>query len=105
MRRYIDRLRHLQEGDVSAVRELVRQMHTTDTPEARARDQQWDLRTVLELLKLTAVQLEEYDTYGEGLVDPAEACEEAIRNYDRTLTLALVHLIGHARQDLAMERL
>jgi hypothetical protein len=105
LRRYIDRLRHLQEGDFSGVRELARPMQPGKTSEVGARDQQWDLRTVLELLKLMAVQLGEVGTFGEGLADPGEACEEAIRNYDRALSLALVHLIGLARQDLAMELL
>ena len=66
---------------------------------------QWDLTTVLELLKSVMVRLAEGDNFGEDPADPKEACEEAIRNYDRALSLALVHLIGHARQDLAMERL
>jgi hypothetical protein len=60
---------------------------------------------VLELLKSMAAQLVEDDKSGEGLADPKEACEEAFRNYDRALSLTLGHLIGHARQDLAMEGL
>jgi hypothetical protein len=37
--------------------------------------------------------------------DLSEACEEVTRNYDRALSLVLVQLLSHARQDLAMERL
>jgi hypothetical protein len=105
LRRYIERLGFLQEGGASDVRELTQQVQTGDTSGTRVRDQQWNLRTVLELLKLMAVQLEEDDTFREGLVDPEEACEEAFRNYDRALALTLGHLIGLARQDLAMESL
>jgi hypothetical protein len=68
-------------------------------------DRKWDLRTVLDLLKSAAAQLSQEEQPTDGVADLSEACEEAIRNYDRALSLALVQLIGHARQDLAMERL
>jgi len=41
----------------------------------------------------------------KALPSPRKACEEAIRNYNRALSLALAQLIGHARQDPAMDRL
>jgi hypothetical protein len=80
-------------------------MGTADTSDVPAPDQRWDLRTVLELLKLVAEHLGDRSQKGEGLPNPREACEEAIRNYDRALYLALAELIGHARQDLALDRL
>ena len=101
LERYIERLNRLQEGSIGGVPELVHSMPTNDSPETRAKDQQWDLRTVLELLKLIAIQLGKDGKFGDGLEDPSEVCEEAIRNYNRALSLALVQLIGHARQDLA----
>ena len=60
---------------------------------------------MLELLNLVAAHPAEYDHVNEGLATPEEACEEAIRNFNRALSLALAQLIGHARQDLAMDRL
>jgi hypothetical protein len=104
LRRYVERLYHLQGEEVLNVSSLVQPEQTGNNSESLVYDQQWDLRTVLELLKLMAAQPAE-NQFGEGLMDPSEACEEAIRNYDRALSLALVQLIGHARQDLAMERL
>lgn len=101
--RYIQRLYHLQDGSSSKVDGLVYPVQTNDTPESLPYDRQWNLRTVLGLLKLVAFRLSE-DDFGDGAADLSEACEQAIRNYDRALSLALVHLIGHARQDLAMER-
>lgn len=103
--RYIERLWHLQDEDISSVRERLQQIGTGKVSEVPAPDQRWDLRTVLELLKLVAAHLADDGQYGEGLPNPAEACEEAVRNYDRALYLALAALIGHARQDLAMDRL
>jgi hypothetical protein len=105
LRRYIERLYRLQDRDAGSVPEFAQPMQTEEVTEIPAYDQQWDLRTVLDLLKSVAVRLAEEEKLGEGLADPREACEEAIRNYDRALSLALAHLIGHARQDLAMERL
>lgn len=99
--RYIERLSRLQGEKIGGAPALVPPMRA----ETFAKDRQWDLKTVLELLKLVAVQLGKDGKSGEGLEDPRDACEEAIRNYDRALSLALVQLIGHARQDLAMERL
>jgi hypothetical protein len=103
--RYIERLYRLQHEYASGVSEFARPIQTGDTPESCAHDQQWDLVSVLDLLRSVAVQLVEADKLGQDLADPKEACEEAIRNYDRAVSLALVHLIGFARQDLAMERL
>ncbi len=105
LRRYIERLNRLQDRFASRVFEFAQPMRAEQVPEVHARDQRWDLGTVLELLKSVAVRLAEDDKPSEGLADPREAREEAIRNYDRALSLALAHLIGHARQDLAMERL
>ncbi len=102
--RYIQRLYHLQDGSSSSVGDLVHPAQFSDAPESLPHDRKWDLRTVLKLLKLIAFQLAE-DEFSDGVPDLREACEQAIRNYDRALSLALVHLIGHARQDLAMERL
>lgn len=103
--RYIERLYRLQHEYASGISKFARPMQTGDSPESPAHDQQWDLTTVLELLKWVMSRLVENDKLGEGPADPKDACEEAIRNYDRALSLALVHLIGFARQDLAMERL
>lgn len=95
----------MQDRYADGVFEFAQPLQTEELPEVHVHDRRWDLGTVLELLKLYAVRLAEDDKSGEGLADPREACEEAIRNYDRALSLALAHLIGHARQDLAMERL
>jgi hypothetical protein len=103
--RYIERLWNLQNEDISSVRERLQQIGTGNLAEVPAHDQRWDLRTVLELLKLVAASLADDGQYGQDLPSPAEACEEAVRNYDRALYLALAALIGHARQDLAMDRL
>jgi hypothetical protein len=88
--KYIERLKHLQ---------------AADAPEAPAHDQQWDLRTVLELLKSMNAQLANHGDTGKDLSTVGEACEEAIRNYNRALSLVLTQLIGHAKQDLALDRL
>jgi hypothetical protein len=103
--RYIERLYRLQDGYDNDVSRFVRPVQTEGNPEIPTPDRKWDLTTVLGLLKSVAARLGEENSLGEGLADPREACEEAIRNYDRALSLALVHLIGFARQDLAMERL
>jgi hypothetical protein len=90
LRRYIERLQALQaEGN----------------PKAPTHDQQWDLRTVLGLLERVAAQLAQTGQVGEVLLDVREACEETIRNYNKALSLVLAQLIGHARQDLAIDRL
>jgi hypothetical protein len=102
--RYIKRLYRLQDEYTSGVSEYAQLLQTGGVPDSSARDRRWDLAAVLELLKSVA-SLGEDDKPVEGIADPSEACEEAIRNYDRALSLALGHLIGHARQDLAMERL
>jgi|SRR5579863_1007398 len=103
--RYIERLYRLQHEYASGISKFARPMQTGNIPESPSRDQQWDLTTVVELLKFIVARLVEDDKPGKDLVDPKEACEEAIRNYDRALSLALAHLIGFARQDLAMEGL
>jgi len=103
--RYIERLYRLQDENASNVRELLQSMQAKNITENAVADQQWDLRTVLELLKLVAVRLVQKGKISEGLPDPAEACEEAMRNYNRALSLVLAQLIGHARQELAMESL
>lgn len=68
-------------------------------------DNEWDLRTVLALLNSGGRHLAEQGDVNKDAPNPGEACEEAIRNYNRALSLALAQLIGHARQDLAMDRL
>lgn len=88
--KYIERLEHLQ---------------ATDSPEVPTQDQQWDLRAVLELLKFMNAQLAKHGDTGKGHLNIKEACEEAIRNYNRAVSLALTQLIGHARQDLALDHL
>lgn len=101
--RYIQRLNHLEDKYAGGVRDLARPTQTEHISRNSACDQQWDLATVLELLKSVLARLVEGANSDGGLADPKEACEEAIRNYDRALSLALAHLIGYARQDLAME--
>lgn len=103
--RYIERLLCLQTEDVSSVRERLQQIREGNMAEVSMPDQRWDLRTVLELLKVVVAQLPDNGQNGEGLMNPADACEEAVRNYNRALYLALAALIGHARQDLALDRL
>ena len=103
--RYVQRLYHLQQEYTGGISEFARPTQAAVTTESSARDQQWDLAAVVVLLKSAMTQLPEGDKLGDGLADPKEACEDAIRNYDRALSLTLGHLIGHARQDLAMEGL
>jgi hypothetical protein len=105
LRRYIDRLYYMQGGDVTYVRELGYPTQTSVTSSDPSHDGRWDLRAVLDLLMALAAQLAEETGSCEGLADPRHACEQAIRNYDRALSLSLVHLIGHARQELAMQLL
>ena len=83
--RYIERLWRLQTEDVSSVRERVQQIRAGNTAVVPTSDQQWDLRTVLELLKMVAARLPDNGQDGEGLLNPADACEEAVRNYNRAL--------------------
>jgi hypothetical protein len=104
LRKYIQRLYHLENGADGSVSNGGYPQFG-DTPESVPHDRKWDLRTVLDLLKSAAAQLSQEEQPTDGVADLSEACEEAIRNYDRALSLALVQLIGHARQDLAMERL
>jgi hypothetical protein len=101
--RYIQRLNHLEDEYAGGVGEFTRPMQKEGTPKNSLGDQRWDLATVLELLKSILVRLIEGANLDKGLADPKEACEEAIRNYDRALSLAMAHLIGYARQELAME--
>ena len=105
MERYIERLYRLQDENTKDIREFLRRMQTTNTPEVPTHNQRWDLRAVLELLKLVITHLTEYGQIGEDLPNPGDACEEAVRNFDRALALVLVQLIGRAREDIAMERL
>lgn len=100
LKRYIQRLYHLQ----SNVSDPIDSSQTGDAAESVLDDRGWDLRTVLVLLKSIAVQILD-DQLSEDAADPIEACEQAMRNYDRALSLSLVHLIGYAQQDLAMETL
>jgi hypothetical protein len=100
LKRYIQRLYHLQ----SSVSDPINSAQTDDATEPVPDDRVWNLRTVLLLLKSIAVHVPD-DELMEGATDPIEACEQAMRNYDRALSLSLVHLIGYARQDLAMETL
>jgi hypothetical protein len=102
--RYIKRLYALQDVSSASVRDLVLPVEVGDGPESLPGDRKWDLRTVLGLVKSISFQLSE-DKFSDGSVSLREACEQAIRNYDRALSLTLVNLIGHARQDLSMERL
>lgn len=103
--RYIDRLYHLQDAGIVDTREPAGSIPNLVTSENSFHDRKWDLKAVLELLKIVARRLADKDGPREGLADPGDACEQAIRNYDRALSLSLVHLIGHARQELAMQLL
>jgi hypothetical protein len=105
LKRYIDRLYHLQDGDAAHVSELVLPTSISVISKNNFTDRRWDLRAVLELLRAEAFQLGEGNILDQGLTDPSEACEQAMRNYDRALSLSLAHLIGHARQELAMQPL
>ena len=100
LKRYVERLYNLQ----SSISDPINSAQTDDAVESVPNDREWDLRTVLLLLRSIVVQVPE-DELSERAVDPTEACEQAMRNYDRALSLSLVHLIGYARQDLAMETL
>lgn len=100
LKRYVQRLYHLQ----SSISNPISSAQTDDAAGPVPDDREWDLRTVLVLLKSIAAQVPD-DELSEGAADPIEACEQAMRNYDRALSLSLVHLIGYARQDLAMETL
>ncbi len=100
LKRYVQRLYHLQ----SSISDPISSAQSDDAAESVPDDREWDLRTVLFLLKSIAVQVPD-DELSEAAADPIEACEQAMRNYDRALSLSLVHLIGYARQDLAMETL
>jgi hypothetical protein len=102
--RYIQRLGNLQFGNGGSSQDLAYPAQVRDVVEPLTGDRQWNLRTVLELLKPVADQASE-DELGERASNVREACEQAMRNYDRALSLALAHLIGYARQDLAMEAL
>jgi hypothetical protein len=102
--RYVQRLYYLQDGSGRSASGLVPSAELGGAPDSLPDDRRWDLRAVLELLKAVAFQIPD-DEFTDAVVNVREACEMAIRNYDRALSLALVHLIGHARQDLAMELL
>jgi hypothetical protein len=100
LKRYVQRLYHLQ----ISISDPISSAKIDDAAKSVLDDREWDLRTVLVLLKSMAAQVSD-DELSEGAADPIEACEQAMRNYDRALSLSLVHLIGYARQDLAMETL
>jgi len=100
--RFIDRLSSLQSPDTSDVHERPARMQVSNTPEVSTDDKQWDLKTVLEVVKLAAEHPVEEGQSGESPPDLADICEEAIRNYDRALSPTLALLIGHAMQELAM---
>jgi hypothetical protein len=102
LKRYVQRLYHLQGGSSGSVIDLIHPAQASDAPEFFPDDRKWDLRTVLDLLNSVALQLPE-DGLSEGATDLREASEQAIRNYDRALSLSLVHLIGQAKLDLAVE--
>jgi hypothetical protein len=106
-RRYRDLAQTLRSVDEPLARYIDRlsQLQDADDPEIPTHDQHWDLRTVLQLLKLVAAHLSEHGGVGQEIPDASDACEEAVRNYNRSLSLAIATLIGHARQDLAMDRL
>jgi hypothetical protein len=99
LKRYVQRLYNLQDGDGGSVRDLTLLAQTSTAPEPFS-NRKWDLRTVLELLKSVALQFPEDEFDATNL---REACEQAIRNYDRAISLSLVHLIGQAKLDLAVE--
>ena len=90
LNRYVLRLEYLQGGG------------RYNVPESAPGDRKWDLRTALDLVKSMAFPFQA-DTVVKGAADVRHACEQAIRNYDRALSLSLAHLVGMARQDLAME--
>lgn len=100
--KFIDRLSSLQSPDTSDVREGSERIQTSDTPEVSTDDQQWDLKTVLEAVKSAYEHPVAQEQGSESRPNLADACEEAIRNYDRALSPTLALLIGHAQQELAM---
>jgi hypothetical protein len=98
--RFINRLSSLQSPDTSDARERAAPIQAANTPKVSTDDRHWDLKTVLEVVKSAAEH--PVGQGSESLPSLANACEEAIRNYDRALSPALALLIGHARQELAM---
>ena len=102
LKRYIQRLNHLQDGSGDGIDLVMRPAQASDAPEPFPDDRKWDLRAVLGLLKSVVLQFQK-DDFSEDAAVVREACEQAIRNYDRSLSLCLVHLVGHARLELAME--
>ena len=91
LRRYIQRLYHLETsgGDVGC----AAYPQFGDTPEPVPDGRKWDLRTVLDLLKAEAPQLAREDQHPNDTFGISQACEDAIRNYDRALSLALAQLM------------
>jgi len=106
-RRYRDLASTLRSIDDPLERYIARlwRLQTENAPEVPAENKLWDLRTVLVLLTLISDRVTGPGAMDKALPSPRKACEEAIRNYNRALSLALAQLIGHARQDLAMDRL
>lgn len=106
-RRYRDLASTLRSIDDPLERYIARlwRLQAEDAPEVPAENKLWDLKTVLVLLTLVSGHPTGHGVMNEVLPSPRKACEEAIRNYNRALSLALAQLIGHARQDLAMDRL
>ncbi len=104
LKRYIERL-YLLQGNANEVPEYTQALETGQVPGSAIDDQRWDLRAVLELLDFVSAKVAKHEQHCLTRADPMDACEEAIRNYNRALSLTLAQLIGHARQDLAMEHL
>jgi hypothetical protein len=61
----------------------------------------WDLKSLLNLLRRKA----SLSVSADDDIPIMQACEEAIRNFDGTLSQDLWSLIGRAKQQLAMARL
>jgi hypothetical protein len=104
LKRYIEHLYTLQNRYRDNDDDFTHLTPIADTLELPT-DQRWNLATVLDLLRPAMQAHARIDDSGNDLSRGREACEEAIRNYDRALSLTLAHLVGHARQDLAMEGL
>jgi hypothetical protein len=100
--RYITRLEGLQTDGPPNYPEGVSTQADSDVPSS----QRWNLRTLLELIRAWQ---DDYDAGDEvairnvqGLLD---ACEQAIRNYDRSPSHGLAQLVGQATEELALSRL
>lgn len=101
---YVLRLYRPQDGGDVSVQELKQPVQVGDTSEPVLHDRKWDLRTVLDLLKSVSFQLPE-DEFTNSVASLREACEQAVRNYNKSYSRNLANLIGVAEGELALERL